>query len=154
MCKAAVLACFVLAFLVRSVSIVLLAMIFLTSKLTVDLRKFEVNQISSFFSIVSNGDFANKIGTYQLAIVAKHHNVPFYVVAPVTSFDFHLSRGQEIVIEERKAEEVTHVLGQRLAAEGTEKRRGRSRKPDGLGCIIRVMFPFFLSCVKTQFLLI
>jgi len=68
--------------------------------------------------VVSNGDTANKIGTYQLAIAAKHHNVPFYVAAPLTSIDTKLSSGRDIHIEERPAQELTHVFGQRLAAEG------------------------------------
>ncbi|XP_065072148.1 methylthioribose-1-phosphate isomerase-like [Rhopilema esculentum] len=68
--------------------------------------------------IVANGDTANKIGTYQLAITAKHHNVPFYVAAPTTTIDFNLKSGNEIVIEERNTEEITHVSGVRRAAEG------------------------------------
>ena len=68
--------------------------------------------------IVSNGDTANKIGTYQLAIAAKHHNVPFYVAAPVTTIDFGLKSGEEIVIEERPSNEMFCVAGQRVAAEG------------------------------------
>lgn len=68
--------------------------------------------------VVANGDTANKIGTYQLAIIAKHHNVPFYVAAPLTSIDTKLSTGREIHIEERPAHELTHIFGQRLAADG------------------------------------
>ncbi|MFC1539347.1 S-methyl-5-thioribose-1-phosphate isomerase [Candidatus Latescibacterota bacterium] len=56
--------------------------------------------------IVSNGDTANKIGTYGLSIAAKEHYVPFYVAAPLTSFDFSLKSGKEIVIEERDAAEI------------------------------------------------
>ena len=68
--------------------------------------------------VVSNGDTANKIGTYQLAIVAKHHGVPFYVAAPVTTIDFRLKSGDEITIEERPSEEMLCIGGQRVAAEG------------------------------------
>ena len=68
--------------------------------------------------IVANGDTANKIGTYQLAIVAKHHGVPFFVAAPMSTVDFTLATGNEIVIEERPAKEMFFVNGQRLAAEG------------------------------------
>ena len=69
--------------------------------------------------VVANGDTANKVGTYQLAIVAKHHNVPFYVACPVTTYDSSKQTGQEIVIEERPAKEMTTVKGVPVAAEGT-----------------------------------
>ncbi|XP_046563944.1 methylthioribose-1-phosphate isomerase-like [Haliotis rubra] len=68
--------------------------------------------------VVANGDTANKIGTYQLALVAKHHNVPFYVACPSTSFDPTLASGKEIKIEERASEEMTSVKGVRVAALG------------------------------------
>lgn len=68
--------------------------------------------------VVENGDTANKIGTYQLAIAAAHHGIPFFVAAPTTSIDLELARGEDIVIEERAAEELTHVGGSRIAAEG------------------------------------
>eukprot|EP00112_Aurelia_sp_Birch-Aquarium-sp1_P001230 Seg1127.2 transcript_id=Seg1127.2/GoldUCD/mRNA.D3Y31 product="Methylthioribose-1-phosphate isomerase" protein_id=Seg1127.2/GoldUCD/D3Y31 len=68
--------------------------------------------------VVANGDTANKIGTYQLAITAKFHNVPFYIAAPTTTIDFNLKSGNDIVIEERSSEEITHVSGIRRAAEG------------------------------------
>jgi len=60
--------------------------------------------------IVANGDSANKIGTYGLSIVAREHNVPFYVAAPLTSFDFSLKSGREIPIEERNAAEIYSLL--------------------------------------------
>lgn len=68
--------------------------------------------------IVANGDTGNKIGTYQLAIVAKHHGVPFFVAAPMSTVDFSLATGNQITIEERPAKEMFFVNGQRLAAEG------------------------------------
>lgn len=68
--------------------------------------------------IVSNGDVANKIGTYQLAIAARHHNIPFYVAAPVSTVDFDLREGAEIRIEERPGEEMLCVGGRRVATEG------------------------------------
>lgn len=68
--------------------------------------------------IVANGDTANKIGTYQLAIVAKHHGVPFYVVAPSTSIDLSLDTGDQIVIEERPHVEMTTIKGMQIAAPG------------------------------------
>lgn len=68
--------------------------------------------------VVANGDTANKIGTYQLAILAKHHNVPFYVAVPTTSIDLTRKTGSEIVIEERASHEMTHVKNIRIAAEG------------------------------------
>ncbi|XP_034254945.1 methylthioribose-1-phosphate isomerase [Thrips palmi] len=68
--------------------------------------------------IAANGDTANKIGTYQIAVVAKHHGVPFYVAAPLTSIDLDTPNGDRIVIEERPAVEMTHVGGQQIAASG------------------------------------
>lgn len=68
--------------------------------------------------VVANGDTANKIGTYQLAIAAAFHNVPFYVAAPLTSLDISTKHGDEIHIEQRPENELTHIFGQRLAAEG------------------------------------
>ena len=57
--------------------------------------------------MVANGDTANKVGTYQLAIAAKHHGIPFYVAAPSSSCDLRLETGREIVIEERPGQELT-----------------------------------------------
>ena len=68
--------------------------------------------------IVSNGDTANKIGTYQVAIAARHHGIPFYVAAPMSTVDFGLESGRDIVIEERSSEEMCYVGGVRVAAEG------------------------------------
>jgi methylthioribose-1-phosphate isomerase len=65
--------------------------------------------------IAANGDTANKIGTYQIAVLAREHGVPFYVAAPVSTFDLTISCGEEIPIEERPAEEVTHIRGVRIA---------------------------------------
>ncbi|ELU04603.1 hypothetical protein CAPTEDRAFT_225838 [Capitella teleta] len=68
--------------------------------------------------VVANGDSANKIGTYQLSIVAKYHNIPFYIVAPSTSIDLNLATGDDIVIEERPHNELTCINGKRIAAKG------------------------------------
>lgn len=68
--------------------------------------------------IASNGDVANKIGTYGVAVLAKEHGLPFYVAAPLSTVDMSLESGSGIPIEERSPEEVTHVGGQRLAPEG------------------------------------
>ena len=68
--------------------------------------------------IVANGDTANKIGTYQLAIIAKHHNVPFYVVAPSTSIDLTTKEGKDVVIEERPHHEMTTIKDVHLAPKG------------------------------------
>jgi methylthioribose-1-phosphate isomerase len=65
--------------------------------------------------IAGNGDTANKIGTYQIAVLAREHNVPFYVAAPVSTFDLTISSGEQIPIEERPADEVTHLRGVRIA---------------------------------------
>jgi methylthioribose-1-phosphate isomerase len=61
--------------------------------------------------VASNGDSANKIGTYMLAVLAKHHKIPFYIVAPKSTFDMKIKSGKEIPIEERKPEEVTNIGG-------------------------------------------
>ena len=68
--------------------------------------------------IAANGDAANKIGTYTVAISAKYHNVPFYVAAPLSTIDISIKSGKEIPIEERSHEEVTHINGKRICAEG------------------------------------
>jgi len=70
--------------------------------------------------ITANGDTANKIGTYTLAVLAMEHGIPFYVVAPTTTIDPSLASGEEIPIEQRKPEEVTHIQGVTIAPEGTE----------------------------------
>ncbi len=68
--------------------------------------------------IAANGDVANKIGTYSLAVLAKVHRVPFYVVAPVSTFDLKIKSGRDIPIEERSPEEITMPFGQRIAPRG------------------------------------
>ncbi|MFO8034949.1 MAG: S-methyl-5-thioribose-1-phosphate isomerase [Candidatus Bipolaricaulota bacterium] len=70
--------------------------------------------------IAGNGDTANKIGTYTLGCLADRHGVPFYVVAPLSTIDRHISSGGQIPIEERRHEEVLAPLGQRAAPEGSE----------------------------------
>ena len=68
--------------------------------------------------IAGNGDVCNKIGTYSVAVLAKEHGIPFYAVAPTSTFDLSITSGKEIPIEERSPDEVTHVHGVRLAPEG------------------------------------
>lgn len=68
--------------------------------------------------IAANGDTANKIGTYGLALLAKSFNIPFYVAAPLSTFDPTIDSGAAIPIEERASEEITHLHGQRIAPEG------------------------------------
>lgn len=68
--------------------------------------------------IAGNGDVANKIGTYGVAVLAKENGVPFYVAAPLSTLDLSLASGDEIPIEERSAREVTHVQGIAVAPEG------------------------------------
>ena len=65
--------------------------------------------------IAANGDTANKIGTYSMAVLAKENNVPFYIAAPVSTFDLSIPDGEHIPIEERSSEEVTHIRGVRIA---------------------------------------
>jgi len=67
---------------------------------------------------VANGDVANKIGTYTIAVLARRHGVPFYVAAPLSSVDLRMRRGTEIPIEERSPEELTHIGGTPLAPRG------------------------------------
>src|SRR6185295_8363583 len=68
--------------------------------------------------IAANGDVANKIGTYPLAVLAKENGVPFYVAAPISTFDLTLASGEQIPIEQRAASEVTHVFGVAVAPDG------------------------------------
>jgi len=68
--------------------------------------------------IARNGDTANKVGTYPLALAAQAASVPFFVAAPTSTVDLRAREGADIPIEERSAEEVTHLAGTRIAAEG------------------------------------
>jgi methylthioribose-1-phosphate isomerase len=70
--------------------------------------------------IAANGDTANKIGTYTLAVLAKENGIPFYIAAPTTTIDPSLASGEEILIEQRSQEEVTHIQGVNIAPEGIE----------------------------------
>ncbi len=70
--------------------------------------------------IAANGDVANKIGTYSLAVLAKENDIPFYVAAPVSTLDLSLESGQHIPIEERDEREVTHIGGIRVAPYGVK----------------------------------
>jgi methylthioribose-1-phosphate isomerase len=70
--------------------------------------------------IAANGDVANKIGTYSVAVLANEHRIPFYAVAPTSTFDLTLSSGDQIPIEQRDPAEVTHIQGIRIAPEGIQ----------------------------------
>ncbi|MCX7717598.1 MAG: S-methyl-5-thioribose-1-phosphate isomerase [Candidatus Sumerlaeaceae bacterium] len=70
--------------------------------------------------VAANGDFANKIGTYGIAVLARYHNIPFYVAAPMSSIDMAVPNGASIPIEERDADEVTTIGGVRTAPDGVE----------------------------------
>lgn len=70
--------------------------------------------------IAANGDTANKIGTYGVALAAKAHGIPFYIAAPTSTFDFSLATGAEIPIEERQADEVRHFRSEQTAPEGVD----------------------------------
>lgn len=70
--------------------------------------------------MAKNGDFANKIGTYKLAVVAKENGVPFYPCVPTPTIDFSLASGDEIPIEERDPREITHIQGQLIVPEGAK----------------------------------
>jgi methylthioribose-1-phosphate isomerase len=68
--------------------------------------------------IAANGDVANKIGTYTVAVLAKEHGIPFYVAAPISTVDLETSDGSKIPIEQRNAAEVTHFAGKLITPEG------------------------------------
>ncbi len=80
------------------------------------MREKKVNMvITGADRIAANGDTANKIGTYNLAVLARHHGIPFYVAAPSSTFDLSIESGAEIPIEQRAAEEITEGFGTRTA---------------------------------------
>jgi methylthioribose-1-phosphate isomerase len=68
--------------------------------------------------IAANGDVANKIGTYSVAVLAKQHEIPFYVAAPISTLDLSIPDGSHIPIEQREPAEVTHIAGVRVVPEG------------------------------------
>ena len=70
--------------------------------------------------VAANGDVANKIGTYSVAVLAKENDIPFYVAAPVSTIDLSIASGQEIVIEERDPREVLYIGDRRIAPEGVD----------------------------------
>ena len=70
--------------------------------------------------VAANGDSANKIGTYSVAVLAAAHGIPFYIAAPVSTFDMSLVSGDEIPIEQRAAVEITEGFGRRTAPEGVD----------------------------------
>ena len=70
--------------------------------------------------IAANGDAANKIGTYMVAVLAERHKIPFYVAAPITTLDLSISTGEQIPIEERDAREITHVAEKQLGPDGIQ----------------------------------
>jgi methylthioribose-1-phosphate isomerase len=72
--------------------------------------------------IAANGDVANKIGTYSVAVLANANHIPFYVAAPISTIDLKLGTGEEIPIEERSVNEVVEINGKRTAPEGIEVR--------------------------------
>ena len=85
------------------------------------MRKGKINAvIVGADRIASNGDVANKIGTYQVAVLAKENNIPFYVAAPLSTIDINLESGDEIPIEERDINEVVTVFGKRIAPENAK----------------------------------
>jgi methylthioribose-1-phosphate isomerase len=68
--------------------------------------------------IAANGDVANKIGTYSVAVLAKENGIPFYVAAPLSTIDFNCPDGSQIPIEQRNAKEVTHIAGKQMVPDG------------------------------------
>jgi len=87
------------------------------------MRKGEVSlAVVGADRIVRNGDTANKIGTYSVAVLAKENNIPFYVAAPLATFDFSLKTGRQIPIEERPPQEVREINGKRITPPGARVR--------------------------------
>ena len=87
------------------------------------MQKKEIDMvITGADRIASNGDTANKIGTYQLAVLAKEHNIPFYIAAPLSTFDLKIKSGDEIPIEERDEKEVTNINGKPICIGGIKVR--------------------------------
>jgi methylthioribose-1-phosphate isomerase len=70
--------------------------------------------------IAANGDTANKIGTYMVAVLARQHKIPFYVAAPISTVDLATATGEGIPIEQRNAREVTHLGNQQLVPDGVD----------------------------------
>lgn len=70
--------------------------------------------------IAANGDVANKIGTYTVAVLAKEHGIPFYVAAPISTVDLETPDGDKIPIEQRSPAEVTHIAGKPITPKGVE----------------------------------
>lgn len=70
--------------------------------------------------IAANGDVANKIGTYTVAVLAKEHGIPFYVAAPFSTIDMATPDGSQIPIEQRNQREVTHIAGRQMVPDGVE----------------------------------
>ena len=106
--------------------------------------------------IAANGDTANKIGTYNLAIAAKYHNIPFYVAAPLSTIDISIKSGTEIPIEERGSEEVTHINGKSICAAGVRViNPGFDVTPNELisGIITEkgVLYPDYTNSIKSVF---
>ena len=106
--------------------------------------------------IAANGDTANKIGTYNLAIAAKYHNVPFYIAAPLSTIDTSIKTGDEIPIEERGHEEVTHINGKSICAQGVKIiNPGFDVTPNELICGIitekGVLYPDYTESIKKAF---
>lgn len=106
--------------------------------------------------IATNGDTANKIGTYNLAIVADYHKVPFYIAAPLSTIDTSIETGKEIPIEERSHDEVTHINGKRICAKGINViNPGFDVTPASLikGIITEkgVLYPPFKESIKEAF---
>jgi len=78
----------------------------------------ELDFVDGLRTLAANGDVANKIGTYSLAVLASHHHLPFYVAAPWSTVDLETPTGGAIPIEERASEEVVTIAGQRIAPVG------------------------------------
>lgn len=107
--------------------------------------------------IAANGDVANKIGTYSVAVLARAHKIPFYVAAPTSTIDFNIKDGKDIPIEERSTKEVSHIGGKRLAPKGIKIKNPAfdvtpSRLVNAIVTELGVMRgPYFTSQIKKIF---
>ena len=106
--------------------------------------------------IASNGDTANKIGTYQLAVLAKENNIPFYVAAPLSTFDLSIKNGDEIPIEERCSEEITNINGKPICANKVKVRNPAfditpQKYISGIITERGVLLPDYLESIKKIF---
>ncbi len=127
-----------------------------TAGFLMKLRKIDL-VITGADRIVRNGDTANKIGTYSLAVLAKENRIPFYIAAPLSTFDISLETGYEIPVEERSGDEVLNIMGRSIAPKGvTALHFGFDVTPAGyISAIITergIVYPPYRKNIKKLFM--